>query len=257
MTVRVIPSAPGGRLQARVHTLTATAAERFQDRFRAATMEDRTISIYGVIGETWDYDEDGYYGMVGTTSTQIAGFLSKAGSGPVTINVNSPGGDMFEGLAIYNLLREHPGEVTVNVMGTAASAASVVTMAADKLRIAKAGFLMIHNTWLTYSGNRNSFTAMADQLLPFDKAMAAIYSDRTGIPVDAVLGLMDAETWISGEEAVAQGFADEMLADGAAKETPKASVRQPQSHRASAEADQISADALSALMVATASLRLL
>lgn len=257
MTVREIPSAPDARLQARVSALSPKAAEHFQDRLRAATMDDRVIDIYGVIGEQWGYDADDRWAMIGTTSVQVAGFLSRLGAGPVTLNINSPGGDMFEGLAIYNLLREHPGEITVNVMATAASAASIIAMAADTLNVAKAGFLMIHNTWMTYSGNRNGFRDMADKMLPFDVAMANIYSDRTGIPSTEVLSLMDAETWIDGPAAVERGFADALLADGsAAKETPKASARQPLTPRASEEAGQVSSDALTALLLATASLEL-
>lgn len=261
MTVRKIPSAPNERLQARVHALTPKAAASFQDNLRAAVLDDeRSIHIYGRIGEDWDYieGEDGYrFAMVGTTSQQISTFLAKLGPGAVTVNINSPGGDMFEGLAIYNLLREHRGEVTVNVIGLAASAASIIAMAADKLRMGGSSFLMIHNAHIIASGNRHDFIAMADQLLPFDEAMAAIYASRSGIPENDVMALMDDETWINGKDAVEKGFADELLADGAAKETPKASVRKPTTPRASAEADQISANALAALQAASASLRLI
>lgn len=256
MTLRTIPAAPNERLQARVHALTERAAKDFNGSLKAATVDDRTINIYGQIGEAWDWDPEEGYRMVGTTSSQISGLLSKMGSGAVTLNVNSPGGDMFEGLAIFNLLREHQGEVTVNVIGTAASAASVIAMAADKLRIGRSAFLMIHNTWTTASGNRNLFTKLAAELLPFDRAMAAIYSDRTGKSEEEVLALMDAESWIDGETAIAEGFADELLAEGAAKETPKASVRRPQQHRADAGVGELSANALDALVLATAALQL-
>lgn len=229
MSLRTIPGAPSDRLQARVHRLTAKAASTFDRNLRAATVDDRTINVYGEIGEAWDYQgNDVGYQMTGTTSVQIANMLSHMGSGPVTLNINSPGGDMFEGLAIYNLLREHQGEVIVNVIGTAASAASVIAMAADTLNIGKAAFLMIHNTWTVAAGNRNDFQELAAKLLPFDTAMAAIYSDRTGKSAESVLALMDAETWIDGAMAVAEGFADALLADGhATKETPKASTRKP------------------------------
>jgi ATP-dependent protease ClpP protease subunit len=129
-------------------------------------------------------------------------------------------------------------------------------MAGDTVRIGKSAFLMIHNTWLTYSGNRRSFVEMAAQLLPFDKAMAGIYADRTGIDEDELLSLMDSETWISGAEAISKGFADAVLADGSAKEKPQASARAPQTPRASAEAAQVSTAALLALQAASASLSL-
>lgn len=258
MSLRTIPGAPSERLQARVHRLTAKAASQFDRNLRAATVDDRTINVYGEIGEAWDYQGgDVGYQMTGTTSVQVSNMLAHMGSGPVTLNINSPGGDMFEGLAIFNLLREHQGEVTVNVIGTAASAASVIAMAADTLNIGKAAFLMIHNTWTVAAGNRNDFTDLAAKLLPFDNAMAAIYADRTGKSTDEVLALMDAESWIDGATAVAQGFADGLLADGStAKETPKASNRQPMNHRASAATGELSADAAHALTLALAQLTL-
>lgn len=260
MTVRKIPSAPSEKLVAYVGKLPAKAMDRWDSALKAGYLDDsRTIHVYGLIGEVWDIVDDGEgldFAMVGTTSQQINTFLQKLGPGPVTININSPGGDMFEGLAIYNLLREHNGEVTVNVIGVAASAASVIAMAGDRINIAKAGFYMIHNTWMTYSGNRNDFIAMAEQMLPFDKAMAGIYSDRTGIPEAEVLAFMDAETWISGSEAVDKGFADAVVADGAAAK-PQASARKPASPRQGPEAEQHVLEAMQALSAACAATALL
>ncbi|HCF5801664.1 TPA: Clp protease ClpP, partial [Pseudomonas aeruginosa] len=92
----------------------------------------------------------------------------------VTVNINSPGGDVFEGLAIYNLLREHKGKVSVNIIGLAASAASFIAMAGDEIRIGRAAFLMIHNAWLIAMGNRNDLREIADWLEPFDMTLADI-----------------------------------------------------------------------------------
>ena len=152
-----------------------------------------------------------YWTGEGVTAKRVAGALRALGKGPVTVNVNSPGGDLFEGLAIYSLLREHEGEVTVRVLGLAASAASVVAMAGDTVQIARAGFLMVHNAWLLLAGNRHDFRDTADTMEPFDGAMADIYAARTGGDVKAMAKLMDAETWIGGSSAVDQGFADELL----------------------------------------------
>ena len=118
---------------------------------------------------------------------------------------------MFEGLAIYNLLREHDGDVTVRVLGIAASAASIIAMAGDKVQIARAGFLMIHNAWIVAAGNRNDFAELSAWLEPFDTAMADIYAARTGDDIKAITKLMDAETYIGGAAAVEQGFADEFI----------------------------------------------
>lgn len=207
MSKRTLPGAPEGRPYAGVSgQVQPRAFDRWNTGVRAAVEddEDRTISIYDVIG----YD---YWTGEGVTAKRIAGALRGMGSGPVTVNVNSPGGDMFEGLAIYNLLREHDGEVTVKVLGLAASAASIIAMAGDTVQIARAGFLMIHNAWVMAIGNRNDLVEVAATLQPFDDAMASIYAARTGQDIKAMAKLMDAETWIGGQAAIDDGFADQFL----------------------------------------------
>lgn len=84
----------------------------------------------------------------------------------VTVNINSPGGDMFEGLAIYNLLREYSGKVTVKVLGIAASAASIIAMAGDEIQIGRGAFLMIHNCWIVMIGNRHDLAKAAIDIEP-------------------------------------------------------------------------------------------
>lgn len=207
MTIKKLPGAPEGRLHAGVTSqIQPRALDRWNPGIRAAAEsdEDRTISVYDVIG----YD---YWTGEGVTAKRVASALRHLGAGPVTVNVNSPGGDMFEGLAIYNLLREHKGEVTVKVLGLAASAASIIAMAGDTVQIARAGFLMIHNAWVIAMGNRNDLREYADTLEPFDRAMADIYAARTGDEQAAMAKLMDAETWIGGSDAIDRGFADDLL----------------------------------------------
>lgn len=207
MTIKKLPGAPEARVHAGISShLTPRALDRWNPSLRAAAKEDedRSISVYDVIG----YD---YWTGEGVTAKRVAAALRTLGKGPVTVNVNSPGGDLFEGLAIYNLLREHDGEVTVKVLGVAASAASIIAMAGDTVQIARAGFLMIHNTWVMAVGNRNDLREYADTLEPFDKAMADIYAARTGEDAKRMAKLMDAETWIGGSAAVEEGFADELL----------------------------------------------
>lgn len=206
MTIRNLPGAPEGRPRSAVRwDISARAFARWDAGVRAADDDaDRSISIYDVIG----YD---YWTGDGVTAKRIAGALRSLGKGPVTVNVNSPGGDMFEGLAIYNLLREHDGEVTVKVLGLAASAASVIAMAGDTIQIARAGFFMVHNAWIIALGNRHDMREFADWLEPFDAAMADIYAARTEQSLEAIQKLMDAESWIGGSSAIEQGFADELL----------------------------------------------
>lgn len=170
---------------------------------RAAEGDDTTISILDVIGENY-WDE-------GVTVKRISGALRQIGARPVTVAINSPGGDMFEGLAIYNLLRDHPAPVTVKIIGIAASAASVIAMAGDDVQIARAGFLMIHNSWVIASGNRHDMREVADWLEPFDAAMVDVYAARSGVDPAEIARLMDAESYLSGQQSVDRGFADGLL----------------------------------------------
>ena len=208
MTIKNLPAAPAGRPCAAVNSyLSPRALDRWDAGVRAAVEDqaDRTISVYDVIGYDWWTGE-------GVTAKRIAGALRSMGAGPVTVNINSPGGDLFEGLAIYNLLREHQGHITTKVVGLAASSASVIAMAGDTIQIARAGFFMVHNGWLIAQGNRLDLREIADWMEPFDTAMADIYASRTGQDIADVRRQMDGETWFGGTQAIEQGYADEMLA---------------------------------------------
>lgn len=170
-----------------------------------AADETSTISILDPIGfDPWTGE--------GVTVKRIAAALRSIGpEQDVVVNINSPGGDLFEGLAIYSALREHKGQVTVKILGLAASAASIVAMAGDEVQISRAGFLMIHDTWVMAMGNRNDLRGIADTLEPFDRAMADIYAARSGVDAKRIGEMMDAETWFGASDAIDQGLADSML----------------------------------------------
>jgi ATP-dependent protease ClpP protease subunit len=195
------------------------ALERWNPDIRAAADDENTISMFDPIG----YD---YWTGDGVTAKRVSAVLRNLAGADVTVNINSPGGDMFEGLAIYNLLREYKGKVTVKILGIAASAASVIAMAGDEIRMGLGAFLMIHNCWVGIAANRLGLREMADSLEPFDKAMAGIYAARTGDDIAAMQVLMDAESWIGGGDAVDQGFADSLLDSAELKEGTKASSPQ-------------------------------
>lgn len=204
MTIKNLPRAPEGRPFAREKPdLPAAAMERWNGGIRAARDGDNSISIFDVIGA--DYWGDG------VTASRIAGALRSLGGADVTVNINSPGGDMFEGLAIYNLLREYDGKVTVKVLGLAASAASIIAMAGDDVQIGRGAFLMIHNCWVYAMGNRHDLAQIAADMAPFDNAMSDIYQARSGLDADTIGKMMDGETYIGGSDAVAKGFADSLL----------------------------------------------
>ncbi|MFJ5159453.1 head maturation protease, ClpP-related [Pantoea sp. NPDC088449] len=204
MTVKSLPAAPEGRPFARENrNLPSSAMDRWNGGIKAAKSDENSISVFDVIGVDWYGD--------GVTASRIAAALRSIGGADVTVNINSPGGDMFEGLAIYNLLREYEGKVTVKVLGLAASAASIIAMAGDEVQIGRGAFLMIHNCWVYAMGNRHDLQQIAADMVPFDKAMNDIYGARTGLDTATIDAMMDAETYIGGSDAVDKGFADRLL----------------------------------------------
>lgn len=203
MTLRQLPRVEIGARPGVRSDISQSVLARWSPDIRAASSDEATISVLDVIG--YDYWEEG------VTAKRVAGALRAIGDRPVVVNVNSPGGDMFEGLAIYNLLRDHPQKVTVRVLGIAASAASVIAMAGDEVQIGRGAFLMIHNSWVIAGGNRHDMREVADWLEPFDEAMADIYAARTGLDAKKIAGLMDAETYLSAKASIDQGFADDYM----------------------------------------------
>lgn len=188
---------------------------------RALESGDNVITMFEVIGEDW-------WTGGGVTAKKVAAQLRAIGDRPIEVQINSPGGDMFEGLAIYNVLREHPQPITVKVMGMAASAASIIAMAGDTVEIGAASFLMIHKCWVVAQGNEDDMREVAEYLVPFDRAMAEVYAARSGRTVAECTAWMKAETYMSGAEAIERGFADDLLAADQTKrdEETKASDRE-------------------------------
>lgn len=188
------------------------ALDRWNPAIKAASDDtDNTISIYDPIG----YD---YWTGDGVTAKRVSAALRSMKGADVTVNINSPGGDVWEGLAIYHLLREYSGKVTVKVVGLAASAASFIAMAADEVQVARAGFFMIHNAWSVSIGNKNEMREYADFLDQIDQTIAGIYQVRTGNDIKDLQAQMDSETWINGTNAIEQGFADSFLPSDAVTE---------------------------------------
>ncbi|KPY70293.1 ATP-dependent Clp protease proteolytic subunit [Pseudomonas syringae pv. spinaceae] len=184
--------------------LSPRALDRWNPAIKAAVESTSdTITIYGVIGQDW-------YGE-GVTVSRIDAALRSIGDKPVTVYINSPGGDMFEGLAIYNRLREHSQPITTKVLGLAASAASVIYMAGVKREVASSGFLKIHNCWTLAVGNRHDLRDVANTMEEFDAAMADLYAEGSGQAVAEIAEMMDDETFIRGRRAVELGFATAVL----------------------------------------------
>lgn len=175
-----------------------------------------TITIFDVIGEDW-------WTGGGFTAKRMAAALRAIGNKDVVVQINSPGGDLFEGIAIYNLLRGHSAKVTVHVMGMAASAASIIAMAADDLAMGRGSFIMVHNAWGCVCGNRHDLAQAVETFEAFDAAIADIYVARTGRKLADIQKLMDAETFMDPQKAIAEKFADRIDDDIGAQ----ASIEKP------------------------------
>lgn len=159
------------------------------------------ILIYDVIGE------DPFFG--GVSSMAVIDALSSVGSADtVRVRINSPGGDAFEGHAIYNALRRSPASIETHIDALAASAAATIAMAGDRIVMAENAFLMIHRAWGIEIGDAEEMQRVADMLNKLDRSIAGIYSGRSGKTVTRALRMMSDETWMSASDAKAEGFAD-------------------------------------------------
>lgn len=153
------------------------------------------------------YDEIGGWGV---NAKEFRSKLKDAGD--VVLKINSPGGSVFDGVAIYNDLKAHKGNVRVEITGIAASIASIIAMAGDEIAIADNAMMMIHNAWTVAIGNAEEMTAQAAVLSKIDGVLALTYANRKGTPgVRAIKQMMADETWMTGKEAISNGFATEIL----------------------------------------------
>jgi ATP-dependent protease ClpP protease subunit len=193
------------RVRDMVAALRAKAAERAPE---AAICAAEGLAVHNVAGETAVlriYDEVSYWGI---SAIDVIAELDRVTAPQIRVEINSPGGDVFDGIAIYNALRSHPATVTTQVDGLAASIASVIVQAGDTRTVQPAGQLMIHNAWGLVVGDRNDHSDMARLLEQQDEIIAGIYAARSGRDVDEFRALMDAETWLTGDAAVELGLAD-------------------------------------------------
>lgn len=175
--------------------------------------EPYTYNIFGAIGEDMFGD--------GVTLNAVDKFLGNAQGQDVTFNINSPGGDMFEGLAIYNRLKDYEGNVTVKIYGIAASAASLIAMAGKDILVPENGYIMIHKAWTILLGNADDMREMVNVFDKFDESQSMIYQEKTGKSKAEIDELMANETYLNGIEAVEMGFATGILGESAETEEKK------------------------------------
>lgn len=172
---------------------------------KARANAEAEIVIYEDIGEGW---------FGGVTAKQFADDLKALGKiDTINLRINSAGGDVFDGLAIYRRLVDHPAKVIAHVDGVAASIASVIAMAGDEIRISESGFVMIHNAWGGAIGTGDDLRAMGERLDKATAAIADVYEARTKQKPAQLKSWMDAETWLTASDAVQHGFADSIVAN--------------------------------------------
>lgn len=162
------------------------------------------ILIYSDIGESW-FSE-------GVTAKSVKSQLdSMKDATEITVRINSPGGDVFDGFAIYNLLAQHPAEITVKVDGIAASAASVIAMAGDKIEMAANAMLMIHNPWTFAMGDSESLGKTITLLDQIKGSILTTYRTKSSLSEEELSDLMDAETWFDAQGAIDAGLATDIV----------------------------------------------
>ena len=182
------------------YTFSPTALRAWNPNLRKVQDDDTSISIFDPIGDSRFVE--------GVTANRISAALRRIGNRNVTVNINSPGGLMFEGIAIYNLLRNHRGLVRVNVLGIAASAASVIAMAGDEIIMNTGSQMMIHNPQATGIGDYAMFRDMAEVLEGFRDSVLEIYGNRTLRNDEELIKMLDDETFMTARQAVDNQFAD-------------------------------------------------
>lgn len=155
------------------------------------------------------YDEIGFWGV---SAASFAQDLKDCGNNlkQINLHIHSPGGDVFDGIAIYNLLKNHPANVTVYIDGLAASMASVIAMAGNEVIMPENAMMMIHKPWGIQGGDAEDMRKYADLLDKVENTLIPAYASKTGKTPEELAEMLSAETWLNGKECVEQGFADKL-----------------------------------------------
>lgn len=179
------------------------AEKKFYSINNKAGEETAEIFIYEQIGEDWWSGE-------GVTAKAFCKEIAALKVANIDLHINSPGGSVFDGQAIYNALKRHPANVTTYVDGIAASIASVIALAGNKVVMAGNSLFMIHNPWGVTQGTSEDMRKYADVLDKVRDTIVSVYREKCGMSDEEIVAAMDAETWMSAEEAMAFGFVDEI-----------------------------------------------
>ena len=169
-----------------------------------AAGDPATVQIFDQIGEDW-------FGGSGLSAKQFSDVLAEVGNGPLLVEINSPGGNVWDGLSIYNQLRGRKAPVTTRVVGIAASIASIIALAGDRVEMAEASLMMIHDPSGMASGTSEDMRKMADALDQHAEVLVGVYHKKTGRSAESIRAAMKAETWFTTAEALAFGLVDKPI----------------------------------------------
>ena len=171
-------------------------------------MNEKWYNIQNKAGETADiyiFDEIGTYGV---TAQDFISEIKGLKDMPINLRINSLGGDVFDGMAMYNVIKRREAKTTVYIEGIAASIATIIALGADEVIMAENSLFMIHNAWGGTSGEAKDMRKTAETLDKITSELTDIYVKKTGLSVDALAEMMDEETWLNAQEAFDLGFID-------------------------------------------------
>ena len=187
-------------------------------------MMPKVINVKGTVvsdDDAWIYN---WFGIEAVSPNAISAALVEANGDDVVIRINSNGGDIFAGSEIYDLISSYEGNVLIRIVGMAASAASVIAMAAES-EIAPTGLMMIHNVQSGTHGDYREMEHSAEVLREANRSIMSAYREKTGMSEDELLSLMDNETFMSADTAVEFGFVDKMSDYGKEAKAPDSGVQ--------------------------------
>ena len=188
--------------------------KKFWNWIRDETNPDaRILRLEGAIAEESWFDDE-------VTPAAFKAELT-SGSGPITVWINSPGGDCVAAAQIYNMLMDYPADVTVRIDGIAASAASVIAMAGTKVQMSPVSVMMIHNPLTVAMGDSDEMRRAIQLLDEVKESIINAYEIKTGLSRDKLSHLMDGETWMNAKKALELGFCDEILYQPEAEPAPE------------------------------------
>lgn len=175
---------------------------------RNKTATKAEIILYAAIGQSW-WDPD----MISAKqfSDTLAGLDSTVNE--IHVRINSPGGDVFDGVTIYNRLKQHKAKVIVHIDGLAASIASIIALAGDEIHIGEGALYMIHLPWTYAMGNRMDLDNTVNRLMDVEEQLISIYQKKTGLDRTELRAMLETETWLDSDQAIEKGFVDQKSED--------------------------------------------